>query len=1235
MNLFLIFRSQRHFIQLLTVSICIAFLSSCATSKLQKSNDSGSITPPNRDSLSVVHTFYLIGDAGNAEKDSTTLALKALSSNLKLADKNATVLFLGDNIYPKGLPKKDDSDRSIAEHKLNAQIDAVSGFKGKTIFIPGNHDWYSEGVKGLKRQQEFIEEKLGKKSFLPKNGCPLESVNIGDDIVLIIVDSEWYITNWDHHPTINADCEIKTTTQFLDELRNEIKKARGKTTLIAIHHPMFSNGPHGGQYDLKSHMTPIPIVGSLVNLFRKNSGIINADLQNWKYNELRKNLIAAAKQNDKVILVSGHEHSLQYIIENKIPQIISGSGSKSTPCRNVGGGKYCHETPGYAVLEVFNDGSSFVKFIEAKNNKVEFQTSVVKPDLKKATFEFASQFPNTMQASVYDKGKSEKSRFHKFLWGQRYRKYYFQSITAQTVDLDTLFGGVKPIRKGGGHQSMSLRLKTKDGQQYVMRAVKKNALQFIQASLFKDQYVQDQFKDSAPESLIQDVFTGSHPYAPFVVSTLSDAIGLAHLNPKLYYIPKQKALGEFNSEFGNELYAVEELPNEGHLAIGGANFSGKYLATNEVLLELRNNPAAKVDERQFIKARLFDMLIGDWDRHPDQWRWMEYKENGKSIYRPLPRDRDQAFSVMSDGFLLGAAVELIEPSKMLRKYGPDLKDVRGFNVSPYPIDKAIIQESLKSVWDEEVKSIQNGITDAIIDEAFNNLPEEVKDETITKIKTFLKERRKNLGLIAGRYYKLLSKFETVTASDKDDIIRISKIANRKMDITILTKSKDGNLVPFLHKVVDPSLTKEIWVYGLDGEDRFEVSGTSGKVKVRLVGGQNEDEFIVENGKNILIYDYRSKKNNISKAGSARVRLDNDYETNVYDFKKLKASTEVILPAIGSNPDDGLKLGVNATFTKYGFLRNPFTAQNQLKAAYFFATQGYELSYRGEFAKVLRNFNLEIKAQMQSPNFSQNFWGFGNETQNFDDDLSLDFNRVKIEAFRFFSALKWYSNRSTNVSLGCGYERLQVDRTANRFVTSNSKLPSNIFDQFHFFGIESVFEFENYDNKAFATNGMSATLKVGYKSNIDLVKRNFGYIIPEVSFDNKIDNAGKLVLATKIKSHVIWGNNFEFFQGASIGGFDGLRGFRNQRFVGNYSLYQNTDLRYCFNTAQSKTIPIRYGLYGGFDYGRIWLKGEDSKKWHNSYGGGFFINGAELLNANLGVFSSTDGIRVAFGLGFDF
>lgn len=1211
----------------------LILVQSCANYKAQYNSKIKSDFFPNE--TKVAHTFILIGDAGNGLFNDTINYSGSLVNNLNKVDKNSTLLFLGDNIYPAGMPKQKDKEYNDAVKKLQEQIDIAKKFKGKTIFIPGNHDWYHDGNEGLKRQEEIVKNQLGKKSFLPHDGCPIESIDISEDITLIIVDSQWYITKWDNHPTINENCDIKTRSQFLDEFRSEIKKARGKTTIVAIHHPMFTNGPHGGKYSFKSHFKPFPVLGSLKNLLRKTTGVSNADIQNVHYNELKKNLTAAAQQNENVIFVSGHEHSLQYIIKDNIPQIVSGSGSKITPVKNSDGGIFAHATNGYAILEVFENGGTNVKFINARNDKVEFETTVIKPNPSTDKIIFSEKIPDSIKASIYSETETSKSKLYNFFWGKRYREEYSKLITAKVVTLDTLLGGLKPARKGGGTQSRTLRLKAKDGKQYVMRAMKKSASQYIQASMFKSQYVQKQFENTASEELVKDVFTGSYPYAPFIVGKLSDAVLINKLNSKLYYIPKHEALGEFNSEFGDELYLFEEHPADGNLELKDKNFTGNIYSTYDVFEKIHTNEDQIIDEKEFIKARLFDMLIGDWDRHQDQWRWLEFKKNDKIVFKPLPRDRDQPFSIMSDGFVLGAAVKLIPLAKILRKYNEDLEDVKGFNLEPFPLDKAFINHLNEEDWKEQVAYIQKNITDEVIDEAFANIPSELNSQTINQIKFTLKKRKNNLQKIASRYFNLVSKYAVITGTNKKDYFKITALDNNRLEVTIQRKKKEIISELYFKAIYNAESTKEIWIYGLDDDDTFEVNGENNKIKIRIIGGQNNDNYIVPNGKNVVIYDHKSKKNDVSLAKDARVKLSDSYDINTYDFKKVKNNQNQFIPVLGANPDDGFKIGFNNAFTSYGFERNPFTSQHRLKAAYYFATSGYEVNYKFEIANLTKNVNLELNAAMQSPNFTINFFGYGNETLNFDEDLELNYNRVKVRSFNFNPKLKWTNKSGASLSLGTSYENIEVHKSPNRFVENNPELPSYVFNEVQFLGTNLTFNFENYDNKAYPTMGMKTEISVGHKTNLDNNKRSFSYIVPEVSFNHKIDGEGRWVFATKFKSHINFGNEFELYQAASIGGTDGLRGFRNQRFTGNQSFYQNSDIRYSFSSMKTKLIPIRIGIYSGFDYGRIWLDKEDSKKWHNSYGGGFFINGAELLSANLGLFNSSDGIRVAFSLGFQF
>jgi hypothetical protein len=1222
--------------------VVVILLNACATYKAQYAyeKDKQNIFPTKE----IAHSFYFIGDGGNSSIGSKSEAIKNFKEALSIASKNSTALFLGDNIYPKGLPVKNDKNRALAEHQLEVQTNAVKHFKGETIFIPGNHDWYSDGLNGLKRQEKYVEDKLGKNTFLPENGCPIEKVDIAKNIVLIVVDSEWYLTNWDKHPTINDNCDIKTRQKFFNELEGEIKKARGKTTLIAIHHPMFTNGSHGGQYSFGSHMKPLPVLGTIKNVIRKTSGLTTVDVQNKLYNEFRKRIITLSQENDKTIFVSGHDHNLQYIVEDNLPQIVSGSGSKINPTRNVGGGQFSYGAFGHVRLDVFKDGSSYVRFYS--NNEIVFQKQVLKEDDKKTFTTYPSSYPIDKSASIYTEEETTKGGLYKMFWGDRYREDFSAEVKAPTVDLDTLFGGLTVIRKGGGHQSKSLRLKDKQGREFVMRALRKNAVQYLQAVAFKDQYIEGQFNNTYTEGLLLDVFTGSHPYAPFTIGKLSDAVGIYHTNPVLYYVPKQNALGHFSNEFGDILYMIEERTDSGHGDKASFGFSNKLISTDDVLKKLAKDEDKVLDEASYIRARLFDMLIGDWDRHEDQWRWAEFNENGKIIYRPVPRDRDQAFSIMADGALLSVATKIIPSLRLMRSYDEELKSPKWFNLEPYPLDMALINQSDKTVWDAQVKRIVENITEAVIDDAFSEFPSEVNQNSILEIKQKLIGRCANLQKISDAYYSHINKYAVVKGTNKDDWFDIKRMPNGETKVAAYRIKKDKKADVFHERKYSYLETKEIWIYGLDDDDRFEVFGKGDNlIKIRLVGGQNKDIYNISNGKKLKIYDQKTK-NNEFLTSKGNKKLTDDYETNVYNYKKLKNSSNQFTPSLGANPDDGFKIGFVNTLTNYSFERNPFSAQHTFSAGYYFATQGYDLGYAGEFANVIGNVNLAFKAKFTSPNYAINFFGFGNATPNPEADendgldVDLDYNRVKLRTLKFAPSLIWRGRLGASFEIGLSYESIEVEETIGRFI--NDQFIGNDMDvNDDFYGVHAKYQFKNSDNAAFPTLGMLFAIEAGYKNNVS-ESRSFGYLIPELGFDYKLVSNGQLVLATKFKGHINFGDDFKFYQGANIGANNGLRGFRNERFTGKNAFVQSTDLRLNLRKIKTGLLPLNIGLYGGVDYGRVWVDSNllleashDSDNWNTSFGGGIFANAADIMTLNISAFTSDDGLRLGFKMGFGF
>ena len=1221
-------------------------LHACATTKMQVAKDQTYQQPYSE----VLHSFYLIGDAGNSELNKKDAALRYLEEEIQNANENATLIFLGDNVYEKGIPKdvkkkkkKKRKRYKLAKHRLKVQYDIGKKFKGNTVFIPGNHDWYS-GLEGLKRQEDLGEKALGKNTFLPENGCPLKKIEINDAVNLIIVDSHWYVTNWNNHPTINDACEIKTRQKFFDEFEGMVKKSQGKTTIVALHHPMFTNGPHGGYYSFKSHLKPTPLLGSAINILRKTSGVTNTDQQNDQYNELRKRIITIVQENERVLFVSGHEHSLQYNIRDNIPQIVSGSGSKNTAVKNTNGGLFGYGTQGFARLDVYKNGASTVHYYTAKDKKIVFEANVFGAE---STFHI-NEFPNTKRkekkASVYTEDEIHKSKFFKFLWGERYRKYFGAKVTAPTVGLDTLYGGLTPVRRGGGHQSKSLRLQDKQGREYVMRALRKNAVQYLQAVVFKDQYVEGQFEESLTQELLMDVFTGSHPYAPFTIDKLAEAIDIYHTKPVLYYVPKQKTLAEFNEDYGDELYMIEERTGEGHRDKKNFGYTDNLISTDDLRKNLAKDEKYALDEPTYIRARLFDMLIGDWDRHQDQWRWAEIEKNGNIIYKPVPRDRDQAFSIFGDGFLLNFLTNSLPALRGMRSYSEDLKDPKWFSYSAYPLDMMLITKSNKEIWNEQVAAIQNQITDEVIDNALNKIPKELQDETVNDIKRKLKGRRKNLQKIADRYYKYLNEFQIVMGTNKDDEFEINRLDNGDTQIIVyrIKNGKKDQII--LDKTYDCKVTKEIWIYGLGDEDKFVLRGKSKKkhITLKIIGGLDRDTYDIENTKNVKVYDQKDKKNKF-KTNNISKELTNDYNTNNYDYTKLKSSATLLSPALGYNPDDGIKLGLKNTIIINGFERNPFTTKHIISGFYYFATNGYELNYSGEFANFVNNWNLKIEAGYNSPNFARNFFGFGNDSPYLEankDDENRDFNRVRIRQYNLGTFLKWRGYLGAKFKAGLNFESFEVERTAGRILDTPDFNNSTIFSSKEFITAEANYTYKHTDNNAFPTLALEFDSKIGYTTNLN-EKRNFAFSATSLGISHKLIPNGKLVLASKVKGHFIFGDAFEFYQAANIGANEGLRGFRNERFTGKNSFVQSTDLRWNVRKVRTELLPLNIGVYGGFDYGKVWGTPEEfmpfnsSTAFNTSYGGGFFFNAAGMFGGSVGYFNSVDGPRFEFSLGFDF
>ncbi|MAP55547.1 metallophosphoesterase [Altibacter sp.] len=1204
----------------------------------------------------VEKTFYLIGDAGLSPMDGMSDALKTLQNLIKDKDTEGDfAIYLGDNIYPDGMPPQDQPiGRKWAENHLDAQLRALEDFKGEIVFIPGNHDWYNDGLAGLRREELYLEFASGKNLLRPSGGCPLESIDLGENIQLIVIDTQWYLEDWNTDPSINENCEIKTREKFFIEVETELEKNQGKTILFAMHHPMFTYGAHGGHFALKKHLYPLqkkipmPILASLVAQIRSQGGVSVQDRYNELYNKLMTRLATISKKSKRLVFASGHEHSMHHIEQDGLIQIQTGNGAKSSFADLGQFGEFSYGGQGFAVMDVFEDGSSWVKYYGVGDNytpELLFQKEIIAPP-KPYDISSLPKLPKdlkTISVPIYKQDSINEALFFKTVWGKKYKDVYALPVEAPIGYLDTLFGGVTVIGESSNKNFKALRLEDKDGNEYRMRTLKKNALNFltkIDVSLDPQNVEASQETDakeeiSFPDNFDSNFYTATHPYAQMAIPVLADAIEIFNTKPRLYYIPKQERLGNYNENFGNDLYYISIQPNEDSEGQRTFEYPDDIETTDDILIKMRARADLRVDEQNYIKSRLFNMLIGDWDRESDHWRWAEYyNRDSLNVFVPIPKNQDDAFSSF-EGSILDVAKSIFGSNNQKHIYSEDIRDLQYFNEEGIILDRALLKRSGRAQWIFLAETMQKTLTDSLIDAAFMRVPEEVREESLKEIIETLKARRENLVDIADRYYSYLATQQTIEGSNYNDYFEITRLPEGMTNVKVYANYKDARKEPAIDRTFRAKETREIWIYGLDGKDTFEIHGdTDGDlIFVRLIGGQGIDTYKLIEGENAKVYDHESRESNVEVRKGGSLRFTDVYNLNVYDYRKQITRSNDYASVFGYNPDDGMNAGIQFTYLVNNYQRNPFSQKHTARASYYFDTSSFDVEYNAEYANIQNDRNLSFGLYFTSPNYTVNYFGYGNETLNPEEELGIENNRVELQTIAANIGLLRNSNFGSFFKLQTKVEAIRLHSPLPASLSPNATL---IQDETSYFGtLEGLYNYRSYDNPLNPTKGMMFDLSAGATDNLKDLDRIFGFLKTRLGFYNALTRNKKVVLKTNIQAGFNFDNNFEFYQGVTLGANNGLRGYREERFTGKSSLVGSADVRYSFNEFKIELIPIQVGVYGGADLGKVWVPGHESDKWHNSLGGGLWINGSGGLNGSFSAFHSVEGTRYVFGFGLTF
>ena len=1271
--------------------------------------------PP--DSSRIRYSVFLIGDVGSpiSAGRGGEPSLNFMRREMLRAGRNSATIFLGDNIYNQGMPPEDAYDRKTAESRLNEQLDILRGYKGEKYMTPGNHDWIQGSKGGLAqvvREQVYAEHYLAQDSaafaytgdfMVPRDGCPGPyEIRLRDDLVMIALNSQWFITEQQNRPYGDA-CGADTEDEVYAQLEEIIKRNQDKHILLITHHPLYSDGIHGGYFTFADHVFPLSIVakyaflplpgiGSIYPLARKYGGI-SQDLAYPAYQDYKKNLLAIFAKYPNIIYANGHEHNLQYFEDEGAQAhfITSGSGCKTQHVKDGpgGGALFSDKEKGFARLNYYDDGQVWVEYViptdsdHGKTAHLAYRQRVYaalgrgpapvaggkggsapggpdKPDgapVVTSTEKRPDYRDSTVTVAV-DPSYNQHGKFHDWLLGRHYRAEWATPVAFPVLDIQTAEGGLIPYKMGGGKQTASLKVRNEAGRYFTVRGIDKDPAAVLPEG----------FRTGLALAVLQDQVSAQHPYAAFVLPPLATAASILHLNPRYVFVPNDPALGQYREKFANTPAALEEDAKGNQSQDASLGFATKLVSTDKMLENLLDDNDNQVDQPAFARSRLFDMWIGDWDRHEDQWRWAQHKnEAGDKTYTAVPEDRDIAF-YKTDG-VLPSLLSKKFAVRNFQNFGYDYGDYKGLNQTGMSNDRLYLSAVTRAEWIKQAKIMQALLTDSVIEKAFaTRWPQQIYAGHGAEIVAKLKSRRALLPTVAGQYADLLADIVEVRGSQKNEKFTVTRLPHHQTRVLVQKINKKGELSKVLYDRTFDRKTDEIRLYGIGGRDVYTLTGDERQGhKIRLIGGTGRDSITDDSRvagvrHRTQIYDADTGNVIRNRRGEARLRLEPGVAVSRYDhphrFDLKDYRLNYTGPALflGYNIDDGLLLGGGVTHRRYAFRREPFASEQTLEANYAPARQAYNLRYTGQFTSVFGGkTDLHVAARFYGPQLLYNFFGIGNNTQNYavaheDRPTNRSVNRdyrVRFDRLYLAPTLERQLFTFGKVGFGPQLDRFRVQESPIGAVIADSINAAGGAYQNERFGIRrSDFQINTYLGGLFYLDfGAQSTPKdprIGIKWHNE-AQYNFqlgtnglrygrlatelkAYLTPNFPF--RLTYAGRVGYQHNI-------GDYRFYQANTLGGTTNLRGYRRTRFAGRDALYGNFEARLHLFKFNAYLFPGTFGVLGLTDAGRVY-SGNDTRTglaaFHTGFGGGAFVNILDqaVINATYSVGEE----RLVF-VGFDF
>ncbi len=809
-----------------------------------------------------------------------------------------------------------------------------------------------------------------------------------------------------------------------------------------------------------------------------------------------------------------------------------------------------------------------------------------------------------------------KGALHRFFFGAHYRDLWATPVEVPVLDLETFAGGLTPVKTGGGLQTRSLRLAGRDGRTYTFRSVDKDPSAVLPIEL----------RETIADRILKDQISSAHPAAALVVAPLLQAAGVLHVEPRLFAMPDSARLGEFRKDFAGMLGLLEERPDDAGEGPAFAD-ADKIVGSEKLFERLAKDPRESVDTRAFLKARLVDIFLGDWDRHRDQWRWARLERGKSSPWQPIPRDRDQAFARF-DGLFPAIARNYV---LQIVSFGEAYPDMVGLTWNGSELDRRFLVGLERPVWNEVVAELGKVFTDDVIEGAVRKMPPAYFAKSGAALAKALKSRRELLPQAAERFYRLLAEQVEIRGTDRADTAEVAALPDGRVEVSLSAPAgKSDEPHTYFTRRFDPKETREIRLLLLDEDDFVRVRGNvRERLRLLVVGGEGRDRVDDSAAGGTRLYDVDSQSALVPGPGS---RLDSRPYTPPKPAAAIDAPRDWgqllrPVPLLGYAPDVGALVGGGGVLYTYGFRHDPYVSRVALRAAAATEARTFRADFLADFRTENSRRRVTVFAKASGVEILR-FFGFGNETKTLG---SLDFYKVEQKQYHLSPAIVFPLASHADLEVGPALKFSKTERPLDRFIGQSRPYGSEGFGQL---GLRATLTWDTRDLEGYPTRGALAQITGAANPAVWNVDKAFGSLGGTASGYWKLPIALEPIVAIRAGGRKVFGT-YPFHEAAFVGGAETVRGLSEQRFAGDAAAFGNAELR-VFLGRYFLLFPGEYGVFALADAGRVWLSGESSDKWHTAVGGGLWfapVSRANTISIAVARSSERTGVYVRGGFAF--